>query len=379
MKSGDSFAPAEKADPQAVLQDAMQLASNRLIDHLTNTLPCVVMILNRQRQIIYKNRRLTELLGNPPDQDVIGKRPGELLNCIHAKRNDNECGTTEFCRECGAAQSILTSQYSQVVSVKECRITTTAGSVYNFRVWASPFSFNDTKFTICSVENIEDEKRREVLERIFFHDVNNILMAISGYTQMLAGLGGGAADTAEIIMSACKQLSEEIAAHDKLLSAENGKLAVNLSKIHPANLLKDAIDLFPMSVRGQKQILAGAIPDDFEVTTDRTLLLRIIRNMIKNALEASLENDRIHITFEYNDFSCVFCVHNSAPMPRSVQRQIFQRAFSTKGKGRGLGTYSMKLFGEKYLKGAVWFSSSKETGTDFFLSLPLVHPAYRPA
>lgn len=38
-------------------------------------------------------------------------------------------------------------------------------------------------------------------------------------------------------------------------------------------------------------------------------------------------------------------------MPRTSQLQIFQRSFSTKGKGRGLGTYSIKLLTERYLKG----------------------------
>ena len=30
-------------------------------------------------------------------------------------------------------------------------------------------------------------------------------------------------------------------------------------------------------------------------------------------------------------------------------------------RGRGIGTYGMKLFGERYLKGRVWFSSAAET------------------
>mgnify|MGYP006293419399 CR=1 len=37
---------------------------------------------------------------------------------------------------------------------------------------------------------------------------------------------------------------------------------------------------------------------------------------------------------------------------------LFKRSFSTKGVGRGIGTYSMKLFGEKYLKGKVDFKNS---------------------
>lgn len=38
-------------------------------------------------------------------------------------------------------------------------------------------------------------------------------------------------------------------------------------------------------------------------------------------------------------------------LPLLVQLQIFNRSFSTKGKGRGTGTYSMKLLTKRYLKG----------------------------
>jgi signal transduction histidine kinase len=57
-----------------------------------------------------------------------------------------------------------------------------------------------------------------------------------------------------------------------------------------------------------------------------------------------------------------------------IQLQIFQRFFSTKGPGRGLGTYSMKLFGERYLKGKVDFSSQAPQGTTFTVTLRKAGP-----
>jgi sensor histidine kinase regulating citrate/malate metabolism len=48
---------------------------------------------------------------------------------------------------------------------------------------------------------------------------------------------------------------------------------------------------------------------------------------------------------------------------------MFKRSFTTKGIGRGLGTYSMKLLGEKYLKGKVGFESSKQNGTTFYIEI----------
>jgi sensor histidine kinase regulating citrate/malate metabolism len=54
-------------------------------------------------------------------------------------------------------------------------------------------------------------------------------------------------------------------------------------------------------------------------------------------------------------------------MPVDVQLQIFQRSFSTKGNGRGIGTYSIKLLTEQYLNGKVSFVSNESEGTRFSL------------
>ena len=97
--------------------------------------------------------------------------------------------------------------------------------------------------------------------------------------------------------------------------------------------------------------------------------------MIKNALEATHEEDEITIDCEIKTEHVTISVHNPACMTDSIQKQVFQRSFSTKGKGRGLGTYSMKLLSEKYLGGKVYFTSTQKNGTVFFLRLPLSSPA----
>jgi len=55
---------------------------------------------------------------------------------------------------------------------------------------------------------------------------------------------------------------------------------------------------------------------------------------------------------------------------KKVKLQIFQRSFSTKGSNRGVGTYSIKLFVENYMKGTVWFESNESEGTTFKVDLP---------
>jgi signal transduction histidine kinase len=116
------------------------------------------------------------------------------------------------------------------------------------------------------------------------------------------------------------------------------------------------------------------IDDDFkevEFISDPVLLRRVIGNIVKNALEACRDNETVRIGCRENGNNVEFMVHNPGAIPHDVRLQIFQRSFSTKGEGRGIGTYSVKMFTEKYLGGKVDFSSSKETGTVFKVILPL--------
>jgi signal transduction histidine kinase len=120
---------------------------------------------------------------------------------------------------------------------------------------------------------------------------------------------------------------------------------------------------------GKYLVLAPECPT-FIVNIDATLLRRVLTNMVKNAFEASGLGETVTIGCRESHDAYEFFVASPAPLPLVAQRQIFKRSFSTKGPGRGLGTYSMKLFGERYLGGRVGFCSSESQGAEFFISLP---------
>ena len=102
------------------------------------------------------------------------------------------------------------------------------------------------------------------------------------------------------------------------------------------------------------------------IKTDFCLLSRVLCNMIINALEATDKNGDVKVWADHEGNNISFCVWNSQQIPEDIACRIFQRNFSTKGQaGRGVGTYSMKLFGEKILGGEVGFVSLKENGTTF--------------
>jgi signal transduction histidine kinase len=374
MGSSDTeFAPAERASDEHILRDADLLGSNGPGEDIIHMIPHVLMVLNRQRQVVFKNQALMDLLGVSSDQDILGKRPGELLRCIHAQRNAAGCGTTEFCRECGAVNAILKSRREKVRVEEECRITSVSGDAYEFRVWASPFSKDGRAFTLFTVSDISNEKRREALERTFFHDLNNLLTVITGKAALvaMAKRKEDILDFVQTIQQATKELGREITSHRKLVQAEKGGLSLELtSGLSSLELVDEVVQMFSR-IQKYSPVIKKERCSDFVLTTDRTLLLRVLYNMVKNAIEATSASGAVSLRCEKEDSSGVFSVRNPVFMPRSTQHQVFQRSFSTKGKGRGIGTYSMKLFGEKYLRGRVWFSTSRDEGTTFFISVPL--------
>jgi sensor histidine kinase regulating citrate/malate metabolism len=95
--------------------------------------------------------------------------------------------------------------------------------------------------------------------------------------------------------------------------------------------------------------------------------------MVKNALEACEEGERVTMgcRTDGDGDAVAFWVHNPQYMPEAVRQQVFQRSYSTKGRGRGLGTFGMRLLTERYLQGRVGFTSTAASGTTFTARYPV--------
>ncbi len=368
----EMFAPAERSGIKEVLQDAEQLKGTGLVENIIHEIPTILMILNPHHQVVFMNQRLTDEFG-VLSENLLGRRPGEIVNCVHAKKHDAGCGATESCHECGAIKVILGVKKNKVREEDDYRVTTAEGIALDYKIWASPYTIDEKNYTLVTMLNNADEKRRQALEHTFFHDVNNTLSVLSNYSQLL--IKGKKPEKTEhyvgMVRSATNHLINEISSQRNLLQAEAGDLSIDLSQINSINFIRAITQIFSEYSNWQhKSIRVDDNAEEFEFCSDRSLLNRVIANMIKNALEATEKGEEVVLTCSQGNDCCNFSVHNHKHMPHSIQLQVFQRSFSTKGDGRGIGTYSMKLFGEKYLKGKVWFKSSKDRGTTFNITIP---------
>ena len=368
-----SFASTDRAGPQDIDRQTQLIAGQKLLSVLPEVVPCILMVVNSHRQIVFANQRLLDLLSPEQRQaGVLGRRPGEILGCVHAFENDNGCGTTESCGFCGAVNAMLPGLHGGA-RVEECRITRANGEALDLRLWTTPLPLDGEQFTVFAALDISHEKRRQALERIFLHDIGNVASGLKWYTELLER---GTPDKIREFQAALDQLSrellDEIDGQRTLVRAESGELVLTPERLGTRQLLQEAVELYrhhPVAHERYVQIDPDA--KDIAVTSDRTLLSRVLCNLIKNALEACRAGQTVTVGCARPGDTIEFWVHNPGVMPHAVQLQVFQRSFSTKGSGRGLGTYSIKLLTERYLHGRFSFTSTPEQGTTFKVHYPL--------
>jgi len=375
MQPGDckkGYASVNCADSKVISRQIEILSENELLCRLYKAVSEVVLIVNSQRQIVFFNEQLCKLADFDDTQEIYGKRPGEALGCIHAFELPEGCGATEFCVTCGGANAIMASGQG-LCSSQECRILRKPNSeAVDLLIKTTPLELSGEQFSIVSITDISHEKRRNALERLFFHDLLNTASALKILAELLNAKKGDGQELSKDIKITVRRLMDEIYSHKQLAAAESDELTVRPVPIQSLGLLKERIEsLKYQKVAKGRQIILDQNSDDVTFISDHTMLGRVLANMLKNALEACRPGQRVTIGCRRSNGNIDFWVHNPGCINKKTQLQLFKRSFSTKGRGRGLGTYSIKLLSERYLNGNVDFISNPQQGTIFTASYPI--------
>lgn len=367
-------APADRDSIETVKRQRDLVNSVPQIRAFLDAVPDVYLTLNDKRQIVFANKTFIDFIGVSDDPDkVLGMRVGEAVDCVHAFKMEAGCGTSEFCKNCGAVNAMVSALRGSE-DLEECSIERkNSGDSFDFRVWSQPYDIEGEKFIFFAIKDISHEKRRRALERIFFHDIVNTVGSLKGMTEMIKFEDeiDRIKQYSGLVYDLSLRLLDEIYAQKQLAAAEARELKPKLQEFISSEFLSDIQQSYShhLSAHG-KFVEIDPEAQTFDLKTDYTLLSRVVGNMTKNALEASLEGRTVRIGCEKKDDEAVFWVKNSGRIPEYARLQIFKRSFSTKGDNRGLGTYSMKLLTERYLLGKVDFETSEDKGTTFRAIIP---------
>jgi signal transduction histidine kinase len=371
------FAPAARSSDEEIAATVALIAQNPLVTSLLDAANMLVVVVNARRQIIYANTEFHAAADNG-SAALEGFRPGEVLGCVNAWESPAGCGTAEPCASCGVVGAFLGAERTGQPRTTECLLTLRHGRTIEAREFeckATPVVIGGTRLTVLSMRDVSHEKRRQMLEHVFFHDVLNTITGLRGYAQLLQSDDGDLRPLIERVAFLSERLQREVHDQSALLSAESGELQLELAPVRAAALVDAAAAILAGHAQAAGKTLEVQPADGaLELVTDAALMTRVLTNMVKNAFEATPSGGTVRVWLEAHESGCTFSVWNAGVIPAEIARQIFKRSFSTKAKrGRGLGTYSMKLFGERHLGGRVYFTTGAD-GTTFSIFLPPATP-----
>jgi signal transduction histidine kinase len=344
-----------------------------LIQAVLEAVSSYAMVLNAQRQILAANPALLEALSLHGSAVCQGLRMGEALGCIHADEGPDGCGSSQACGSCGSLLASLGAQGTGLLTSGESLLSFKREGRWEAREFlarAKPLTVADHQVTLLTLQDISALKRRETLERVFIHNLVASVKGLRGWMEVLQGAGADATMIAEQIVGLAGHLTAEVEFQHCLLQAECGELVPDTRAVTPDGIL-DELERSLGAEAAARLVRIPPLPAGMAMRTDPAILVRILRHMVVNALEAMPSGGQVRIWHELRSGHPAFVVHNPGCLPPEVSDRVFQRSFSTKApQGRGLGTYGMKVLGETVLGGQVGFTTSWAEGTRFFIELP---------
>ena len=360
------------ADPFVRQQQMWQ--SQPFLAQVLHAVPEIIIVLNASRQVVFANEAFLGRLKVHDAGDFGGRRWGDVLGCRHAVE-EGGCGETRCCRTCGGLKAIEAALRG-TRDIQDFQVLTRSGDTLELQVTAVPIEVGADRYVICTMADISAQRRRRVLERLFFHDVLNTAVGVRGLADLLKDAESErAVEIRGMLASAAATLIEQIQGQRLLTVAENGDLPVSFEPLDALEFLQGMLAAWQGPAKTRHLMLR--LNDDstpVRFLSDETILSHVLNSMLKNAFEASSRGTEIVLGCHEEDHAVVFLVRNRAVMPEDTQRHLFTRGFSTKESGRGLGTYSMKLLTEQFLGGKVGFTSAGNDGTTFTVRLPLTPP-----
>ncbi|MBK8052620.1 MAG: GHKL domain-containing protein [Saprospiraceae bacterium] len=114
--------------------------------------------------------------------------------------------------------------------------------------------------------------------------------------------------------------------------------------------------------------------DDLYIFADKNHLVRILNNLLKNAIQAIPEKRRGKIEIELSrkgNEAIIRISDNGTGIPDHMKDKVFTPNFTTKSSGTGLGLAISANMIDSF-NGKIYFETQVGNGTDFYVSIPLM-------
>jgi signal transduction histidine kinase len=216
---------------------------------------------------------------------------------------------------------------------------------------------------------------REIAQQVA-HEIKNPLTPIKLTLQNLERLEKTDAASDEKVKRAITTVLTQVEILDGVATSFSSLAKMPEPVMNPVELvglINNVIELH----RDSADIRFSHAVAEARVMADAGLLKRIVSNLILNACQAKRTAVPmvIRISLELTDSAARLSVaDNGTGIPEPLRDKIFLPHFSTKQSGSGLGLVIARQ-GMEQMGGKIYFESSPQQGTVFFLELPLIQSA----
>jgi nitrogen-specific signal transduction histidine kinase len=206
------------------------------------------------------------------------------------------------------------------------------------------------------------------------HEIRNPLAAIKGFIQLLMPELDelGKQGYGQIIIGEIERANGIL--EDYLREPYSEKKG--MERIQVQSLLRDMQQLYMgQAIQKDIQMYVHSAIQEVEVYGNRYELIQVLTNLIKNAIEASTDDQRkrkiIQLEASADDQTVFIKVSDNGPgMDEQTLHHLFTPYFTTKEEGTGIGLSICRKLLQKY-NGQLAVSSELGKGTEFTISYPL--------
>jgi len=235
----------------------------------------------------------------------------------------------------------------------------------------------------------EVEKMRDDLMKMIVHDLKTPLTSVLATMEMLIdGDFGSLTDEQKKMLADAEGKAEDLLALiGDLLEVsriEEATMTLDLQPIAPAALLREVVHEWSIRFQQEGATADVDVSDDAPVfEADKALLMRVLGNLVQNALTHSAQAITLHLSARRQNDGILFTVADNGPgIPPEYHEVIFRKfervknAIAPRTRSSGLGLAFCKLVVDAH-GGRIWVQSAGEgKGSSFHFVLP-VKPPYR--
>ncbi len=330
-----------------------------------------IVVLDLEGRILNLNQRMVEMLAQPREQ-LLDSDICDLL-----ETGGQECRAAIQQIRDGQSTKVATSLQVLVPYDQQARSleTTMAKIDYGGRD-AIQWVWHDIS------ERVALEQMREDLTHMIVHDLRNPLGSMTSSLQLIYNAFVEHDQTLPLMkllgiaMRSGQKLYRLIDSLLDLGRMEAGETELKKTFVSPESLVQEAMEqVHPLTLTKGQTLSAQLAPNLPRVLADEALILRVLTNLMDNAIKFTSFGGKITVGVELIEGELEFSVQDTGlGIPDQDRQRIFDRFVRLESadgvKGTGIGLAFCKLAVEAH-KGRIWVESEAGHGATFYFTLPL--------